>query len=489
MPMSTSIPFYHEVAHGLYWAPDRLTWVTLRRAGSQVRVTGQWRVPVRNGDVAPALDRLVDRVAPTDRTVATHVDPSLVRCTVETVDPYADVDEWTRDQVARMLPPNVSPDAFVARTQRLPATATPDAAPRMVIALTRRGAVEARCDQLDAAGLTPLVVGDVRLGLGLAFAYDSRFTPGDAEVVFGHGDRAWRLPHRDGRLSGSPDGLAGSGRDALDDVLVTQGDADVFAAGTVSRFGDDAGRTRDVRWAARVGDDAVETVSIPAAACAMATLYPDAGTVNFLDAADVAHRRDERDRGEAQRVMLAVSVVVGVFLLAATVATSVVSGWTQSADAELARLDGRPQRVEQAEQTRTALRSRLRRSRTLVHRRTHTAALLERVGHSVPEAAWLDGIEVTRPAGNASAEDRSPRDAADDLSTSPRTASVRVTGFATRDAAVAALLGALERKDGLQSIRLTASERLTGEAVTRQTGLRRDALHRFDVRLRYRSTP
>lgn len=566
------IPFYHDIGHGLHWGTETLRWVSLRRAGGTVVPVGTWETSI-DGDLEAALAKLVDTVAPDPGVVATHVDPAHVMMQVEPLDVHANVERWTEEQVERMLPPGVPRDDFCARTLPL-GTGDP---PRVLVAVVRRDAVAARIERLQGAGLTPTVIGDLRLGLGFAYAFDPEFSAAEADLFLSHGRRGWRLRFDQGQLAAAPETWPAFSDGGLDDLLaVSDGSGPVFLAGrsvpvhredgasgqlpgvelpqkqslteteasdrirTGAVYVDDGPDERGERhergerydairiggWADLLGFDtdtgsppSVAAPFVPAAAMAMQQLYGGAAPLNVLDEATADAGRDLRDRREALRLGLAVSLVVGGLLLVSTLAQLALAVWTQSVQEDLTRMQAELETVEAAERRRDALRDRLRQSRRLVQRRTHAAVLLERVGRSVPEEVWLDGVAIgygaaedneslhrartqrpsfNRPSFNRRAPERRRDDAP---SSGDRAASahafVRVTGFAPEDRPIASFLGALERREALSRVRLVAAHQLRGDDVLQGDDVRRsgsirrlerggDAAHRFDIRLEYR---
>lgn len=473
-----NIPFYHGIGHGLYWAEERLRWVTLRRSGRDVEVVGTWAVSIRDGDEADALARLVERVDPSVRQVATHLNPAHVRCFVAEVDPYADRESWIAGQIEDALPLNVPASDFIARTRPI----TGSDVDRVLIALTRRSALEKRTALLERVGLTPVMVGALRLDVAFAYAYDPRFAPGASEVLLEASGRTWRVPCIDGRMSAPPEPQAAPRlADALDDLLLTGEGARLFIAGgegvlSPSVRNADRAVYLDARTRGTAEDDASDGVrarDVPGMALAMKQLYPDADPINFLDEDAVHAARDARDREQATQSLLAVCLLLAVLLAAATGVTMVADRWQRDLQAEQAHLDTQLQEIQAAEATRDALRERLVQSRALVRQRTHVALLLENVGRSVPDAAWLSELTVLRPA---------PIER-------PTTAAVQVRGHADDDGPVARLLSTLEGHEGIDDVRLLRSERLGAERVARQTGLERAHLNEFDIRLTYRQTP
>ncbi len=486
------IPLYQDIGHGLLWTPTELVWVTVTRTGEEVAVSVVERES-RTGTDRAALERLVDRVEPSPPVVATHVDASNVRHLVETMDAFSAIDSWTDDHVRRSLPPGVSPEAFLACAEPLDDTNTP----RTLIAMTRADAVRSRRELLEDVGLTVISITDIRLHLGLAYSAEPVFYDERSYVLSRLGNRDpqssyWWMSYEHGHIASAPK-RAGSNVDDIrlmiepSDLLFVDGaespSAHAGAEFTYTETG--------LEPIADAKDPAGQEPRIPSAAgiaCAMTHLYAEAVPYNFLDDVDRDVARETHDRSEALPSMLYAGGLVALLLFLVTVATMGFDYLTQQADASLQQMQTDLRQVRAAEENRDALIKRYRQSRALMHRRTQSAALLERTGKTLPENAWLQRLQFSY-APEEDASDRSST--VSNAGPSPQTRSpvrIRLRGYATEQHLVARYLAALEQDPQLRAVRLGSTERMSGDDLKRETAADVSSAYRFALSARHQPT-
>lgn len=457
------IPFYQDEGHGLLWEDERLTWVTVRRSGSQLQVVDVCRVPVRSGDTERALRMLVDRVAPSTPDVATHLEPSHVRLFEAQRGRHAP-DDWAESEARRRLPGGASLDDFVVRAVPLLGDDEDRDGEPYVLAVARREAVEARRDALEAVGLRAVAVSDLRLDLPLALAWDASSSADDVQAgLLVRGDRSWLVRSQYGLHVRRPEEWAptdafpmGNG-DATPPRLVIAGDGEGVAAEQ-----GDAPST-----AVRLSPDAppIDADLVPALALAVRHLAPLAGDGSFAPHDVAAQAIDTRDREHFQTTVLALAAVILVGLLVVTGASMVVQSRLQAAEAQAVQMQEQTAAVDQARAGVKSLQDRLAASRDLVRRRTRTATVLDRIGAAVPEGVWLSAV------------DGGPREG--------RVRPVRLSGYARSGRDVTRLLSGLEAQDSFRDVQLRLSQQQSAETMERAVGRNVGAQVAFDVRLQY----
>lgn len=483
------IPFYHRVGHGLYFGEEKLYWAVLRRTGRTVGVREVVSQTIPSGSsAAAALKELVDRLDGEPEVVATHLDPTHVRCFVAERPDSAPEVRWMKDTARNYLPSGVSLDDFVVRCrvlQRDDTRTKPGQPDEYVLALARREAIEERKEICRTADLAPIAIGDLRMDLCFGFAFDTSFVEAQSPVVLRHGANAWLLRHRNGTLREAPHELGTAGG-VLENAMVhltEKGSAEgrvglrivgPDASEAVERVGNETftpitpqlgsptfgGEASE----ASVRDDEranLRAEAAPAIACAVKGLYVRADPINFLDADAVQGAQDQRDRRDVLRAGAVAGGAVAILLFVATVLNLYFQRQVTRSSIRLEQMDERITQVEQARESRDRLRNRLKQSRALVERRTRAAAIMDAVGQAVPQGIWFDELNISR------VEDDSIR--------------VRASGYATRDADVATLLSQLEERPQLQEVGLEYSRIVPAESVYERTGRYREALTRFAV--------
>lgn len=502
------VPFYHQHGHGLYVTERQLWWAELRRSGDDVTLHRLASQPVgESGTKEEALQELTGQLEPRPQAVVTHLDPGHVRCFVAERSEGGSEERWMQETARSHLPTGASLEDFVACGRPLReegGQSRSGQTRKYLLALARQEAVEDRKVLCRAAGLTPLIIGDLRTDLCFAHSFDPSFIEESPPALLLHGDKAWVLRHQSGVPSEAPTDLGFGGENRLEDALLhvagggsTEAPSRMLVAGegaasatakagrsgwnhtsqvtpqpAAPKFGSgsspSASSSLDTERPEEglkadgnlLGDERLAEAA-PALAFATKALYPEADPINFLSEEATRSARDEADRQEVLRAGLWVGGTFALLLLAATALNMYFQRQSARLSAQAGQSDRRLEQVEKARQTQNRLLRRLQKSRALVRGQTRTAPVLSDVGQAIPRGIWLEEMIIERLEGD--------------------TLAIELSGFGTREANVATLLSRLENRPRLRQVDLQYSKILPDETVHEQTGQYREVLNRFSV--------
>ena len=472
-----TIPFIHTTAAGLYLTDAHVVWVVGTRLGRHLRrLTGDSE-PVVEGDVRAALRRLVERVRPGRAQVVTHLSPLHLRHTVlqgPAFDDAASFNAWLEAETARHLPPRADQADFVLRVQLLEQT---EDYTRCLLALASRKAVEERIALLKEAGLKPVRIGTVDGAMGEALALDPGLAERRPAMLFVRAADTTLLQVQDGvlqALTTLPYGIETTHVEALLQEMtadLTPTPDGLFVAGLEARRVADQARDmrlieggiKEVSLAFLPQAASLLPLHVPAAALTLQHLFPVPDALNFLEPEQVETRRQENEKREAVRAILAMGGVIGVLFLVVLVITGYFAGKQADADAELLVLADQVERIEHAREVVKQLEQDIIQAERLVVERTHVARVLEGVGCVVSEALWLDAATLeTAPSGALH---------------------LTLTGAAFSKSDVAVYLDSLEQTPFTRNVRLLFSESIGSAALYRQVKVQDRAVTRFEIEL------
>ena len=141
----------------------------------------------------------------------------------------------------------------------------------------------------------------------------------------------------------------------------------------------------------------------PAAAMAVAGLYPLLPSINFLDRHAVEARRREVGKRKAVRLTLALASVVFALLFASTLLNTYLRHRAEREEALLLSQAPRIAAVERARADLGRLRASYEQARGLIALRTDRTRILVAVGRATPEEVWLSRLRLGAPDGEGAA--------------------------------------------------------------------------------------
>lgn len=455
-----SVPFLPQATAGLHITSSALVWVSLESRAGRVRRVSHLREPVQEGALEAALGRLVARMRPDTRLIATHLPTAHVRHVLLKDPPVKAPDEvmaWVRAEAAHRLPPGAVLEDFVLRVQPF---VLPDGEAWMLVAMARRQAVEARIALLRSVGLQVSSLGSLPVAVGHTLAFTPRFVEGSSAVLAVHTGGHTLFLYRSGLLhevgpltsetAGSPRlWVVREAETALPDLLPP------------------SLRERLQQEGSTLPGDHVRVPDglLPAAALALTVCYPALDALNFLDPKAAAAPRQALERGRAIRVMKTVVGVALVSLLGSWLAQHWLEGRQESVGTERRRLAVHLDSLARTRDALQQLKQHLLQAEQWASARTNTAGLLDAVGRAVPEDVWLQVARMASEAGRTT---------------------IALTGVALDEGAVARYLDRLEQLPWTTDVHLVYTEARPAKQVYPREQVGAWILRCFEIRIEKR---
>ncbi|MDZ4699072.1 MAG: hypothetical protein SH809_05140 [Rhodothermales bacterium] len=403
-----TVPFLDRTVTGLHVDDTAIRRVDVARRLGLLRVRAVDTEPVADDGLEAALRRLADRLPPGRRPVAAALDPAHVWRVMlpptDESDPEAEADR-VREEVRRSLPEGLHLEDVVLRWARLPAID----GERLFVACARRDALADHLGLLRDAGLAPVSVGCLTLELGHAFAFDPAFTTGPAALLRLEVGGAELTRYAGGVLVGVEevfDGQDGSAGSSLPPGTVVVPRADrPNALNSLAA----AAPLKPIH-----GHAMVPALAAPAAALAVARLFPALPAIDFLEPAEARQARDVTDRREAVRVTAILGLILLLLVAGITGAEAVLRHRLAEAEAAVVNLAPQSDALRAGRAALENDRVRWLHVNESIAAPTGAAGALERIGRSVPAEVLLEGIAWEATDGERlvfSVAGRSPQEA------------------------------------------------------------------------------
>lgn len=474
------IPFVQQIGIGVYFAEQEVRWVELARLGAHVWTRRLEHEPIQEGNRKQALGCLVERIRPDHSVVASHLPPAQVREQMLELPGFQDEAArraWIETQVERQLPEGTDREDFVLRVRLLGDTGENR---RCLVTVARRSAVAAHVTLLRSAGLEPFYLGSLTTHVGYAYGFDPAFEAEEAAILLVEEGRllgfyeAGRLADVR-RLHSRSLPTEARVRQALEYIEVRQTEnaaryvlhiAGSGAEETLRRAKmDEAAPSRLTAKASPLfpDKDRPTAADAPAAGLATVQLYAAEETGNLLPPEEAEAVRQEAEKKDALRTMLAAGSCTLLLLICAIGVRAWFQVQVEAAEAELRRSAARLARVDSAAAALQTLRIRLGTAERLTRRRTHAAALLEEIGRATPERLWLRTLTLKRGARGG--------------------ARLTLSGRALSEGAPPRFMQALDRRPWFSDVRLVYVERLSDEKAEQRPRQRESSPVRFEMHL------
>lgn len=196
---------------------------------------------------------------------------------------------------------------------------------------------------------------------------------------------------------------------------------------------------------------------------AMKQLYPDLDEINLLDPTDVTSFQQEIEKKDLKHLFVGLTVFfTGLLIIALS-----FMGYSQyrlsETEAVASRMAGQIAAVESAADKLQAETSRAQQIQALIQDRNYFTPLLEVVGKSTPENAWLSRVEIA-----GSPEKR-----------------IAVRGFSMVEEDISQFMEQLEQTSMVESVRLTQSTRGVASDFLEDAPGGDRSLFQFELTLQY----
>jgi hypothetical protein len=429
-----TLPFWHRTSAGLHVADRAIHWVELRRSPRRTVVVRVEREAVDADGVEAALRRLAARVRPAGKRLATALDladvwhvlwrpPAGRRPTDEPA--------GVHDALACSLG---DPDALAGLVVRWTHLGDRTERPWVIIAATRREAVDRHKEWLRAAGFGGAAVGSLPAVLGHAYSFDPAFVAGRATVALRASGTVALLRYENGILSGLEDG-AGD----------LHGDPEVEVR--IGETGPTEAPLPVPPLRPLTGHERLGPAAAPAAALALARLFPALPAVDFQDP-DAARAADEAvERYDALRLILTLGALLLAVLGASRWMESRLAARRLGAEARVATMAPLRDSLQALQAYLVAEQERYARAAVLLTERARVTGRLERIGRAVPASAWLESLRWEADSGGVS---------------------FTLVGRALADTSVAAFMERLEDADPGRQVTLREDFRVPGDGEGRR---------------------
>jgi hypothetical protein len=460
------LPFFQHIGIGLTVMGRTVRWAELSRIRHRVRIRRVATEPFRDGEEGPegAVHRLVERLSPRERRVATHLPAQQTRKIVIEVPGFEDPaarEAWIQRRAAELLPAGVDAHLFTIRfvpfadkhrfrapqqqeenraprrhdrigpsdpSDAGPGAAKTSSAERGLLVMARQDAIAARVDMLRAAGLEPVFIGSPVPLLGLAIGLD----PSLRERAKNAGWILWRdghdvaLVHYAGgrfaglvpiRRSGSPEAVL---RAAEEYEAPVPGEAVPHTPRPLCVMGSEArawcraarqgGSPYLDSWglhpfqiASREAGDASGHGTGSALALGLGLLYAQEAPANLLPPSVLDAARRAGERRDGLRALTGIGLLCLALILGAVGLEAYLQTRAAAAGRQVSAAAHRLTRVDSARARLRAFQRHAARIDEVTSMRTAAAPLLEHLARTVPAGLWMEAVTFRRTAPDSGA--------------------------------------------------------------------------------------
>lgn len=368
---------------------------------------------------------------------------------------------WVQSEIERQLPDHVDSDDFVVRRRVLEQT---EKHTRILMALARHEAIEAKKAQLEDRELHPLSIDSKEASMARILAYHPLFGVGSVAVVLVHHTSASLIYYEDGILqtivSLAQDSAASSAlvEEVHSTLIAWMAEGIMYSLPAVMIVGEGSEAIiremqQNVALREHVTDATIQIPTrpdhlkispeqAPLAAIAIQQIYPELNDFNFLDEAQAEEGCELIEKQEALLSMLIGGGILVSLLLITIVAAGFIATRLSASEARLLEMADQITQIEAARAEVEQLSQDVAQAKKLATERTRTAIILETAARQVPAGLWLEAIDVERGAEEAI---------------------LKLSGLALDQQELAQYLDRLEEASLMEGVRLAYSENISAE--------------------------
>lgn len=461
------LPFLQHIGIGLTVTGRTVRWAELSRIRHRVRIRRVATEPFRDGEegIEGAVHRLVERLSPRDRRVATHLPAQQTRKIVIEVPSFGDPaarEAWIQRRAAELLPAGVDAHLFTIRFVpfadkhrfRAPRRQEENRAPRQhdrigpsdagpgaaktsfvergLLVMARQDAIAARVDMLCAAGLEPVFIGSPVPLLGLAIGLDPLLRGRDKNagwILWRDGHDVALVHYASGRFaglvpirrSGSPEAVLRAAEEYEAPVpgeTVPHAPRPLCVMGTGARAWCRAARQdgspyldswglHPFQIASREAGDALGQGTGSALALGLGLLYAQEAPANLLPPSVLDAARQAGERRDGLRALTGIGLLCLTLILGAIGLEAYLQTRAAAAGRQVSAAAHRLTRVDSARARLRAFQRHAARIDEVTSMRTAAAPLLEHLARAVPAGLWMEAVTFRRTAPDGGALEHS----------------------------------------------------------------------------------